>query len=230
MQVTMAAASVVIDGALMEGGGQILRMSTAFSCLTKQPIVINNIRANRSKPGLRPQHLSGMKLIGNLCNGKLTGAEVGSSCISFSPGHISKGSYEADTHTAGSTCLLLQVSLPVMLFADGAVHATFKGGTNAEFAPQIDYSLMVCQPILERLGIKFEVDVIKRGYFPKGGGTIIVSCEPVKCIKPLNLTNPGHLIDISGRAFVAGVLPIKVKFIMFYPWKLFGKFYLFSSH
>ncbi|XP_071952221.1 RNA 3'-terminal phosphate cyclase-like [Antedon mediterranea] len=203
-------AAVVIDGAFLEGGGQILRMSTALSCLTKQPITINNIRANRSKPGLRPQHLSGIKLVANLCKGKLRGDEVGSSCVSFSPGHTSKGTYEADTKTAGSICLLLQVSLPVMLFADGSIQATFKGGTNAEFAPQIDYSLLVFQPIAKRFGINFEADIIRRGYYPKGGGSIAVVCEPIKCIKPLNLTDPGHLVRISGRAFVAGVLPARI--------------------
>ena len=57
----MASASVpiVIDGSTLEGGGQILRNSIAFSCLTRKPIKITNIRAKRRQPGLRPQHLTG---------------------------------------------------------------------------------------------------------------------------------------------------------------------------
>nr|CAD7423678.1 unnamed protein product [Timema monikensis] len=43
------------------GGGQILRMALAFSALRKIPIRVHNIRAGRSNPGLRAQHLKGTR-------------------------------------------------------------------------------------------------------------------------------------------------------------------------
>lgn len=50
-----------------------------------------------------------------------------------------------------------------------------------------------------------------RGYFPKGGGHVIINVNPVeKCIKPLELLNAGDVVQIKGKSFVAGVLPIKV--------------------
>lgn len=48
----------VIDGSLLEGGGQILRISSALSAILGIPIKIHSIRAGRSTPGLRPQHLT----------------------------------------------------------------------------------------------------------------------------------------------------------------------------
>jgi len=58
----MSSSSVVgtkiIDGSQGEGGGQVLRISSALSAILGLPIKINNIRAGRSKPGLRPQHLT----------------------------------------------------------------------------------------------------------------------------------------------------------------------------
>ena len=42
-----------------------------------------------------------------------------------------------------SVVLLMQVSMPCMLFAAGPTHVTLKGGTNAEMAPQIDYTTLV---------------------------------------------------------------------------------------
>lgn len=42
-----------------------------------------------------------------------------------------------------SVGLLLQVSLPCALFAEGPSELCLKGGTNAEMAPQIDYTIKV---------------------------------------------------------------------------------------
>ena len=49
----------------------------------------------------RPQHLTGLQLINNMCNGNLKGCEVGSTSIQFVPGKICEGRFVADTKTAG---------------------------------------------------------------------------------------------------------------------------------
>jgi RNA 3'-terminal phosphate cyclase len=49
----------IIDGSQGEGGGQVLRISSALSAILCLPVKIINIRAGRSNPGLRPQHLVG---------------------------------------------------------------------------------------------------------------------------------------------------------------------------
>jgi len=62
---------IVIDGSTGEGGGQVLRTAIALSALTLKPIKIINIRAKRSNPGLRPQHLMAVKAVANLCEASL---------------------------------------------------------------------------------------------------------------------------------------------------------------
>lgn len=42
-----------------------------------------------------------------------------------------------------SVCLLMQVAMPCVLFAASPSELRLKGGTNAEMAPQIDYTVMV---------------------------------------------------------------------------------------
>ncbi|XP_068096092.1 RNA 3'-terminal phosphate cyclase isoform X1 [Hyperolius riggenbachi] len=207
-----------IDGSIMEGGGQILRICTALSCLLGLRVRVLKIRAGRSTPGLRcyflpslrPQHLSGLETVRDLCGGKLENGAIGSTEIDFTPGRIKGGALTADTKTAGSVCLLLQVSLPCVLFAESPSELIFKGGTNAEMAPQIDYTTMVFKPIAEHFGFKLDCDIRRRGYYPRGGGEILVRVSPVKYLKPINLTDKGSVTKIYGRAFVAGVLPYKM--------------------
>ena len=52
-----------------------------------------------------------------------------------------------------------------------------------------------------------------RGYFPKGGGEVEIVCEPIREIHSSNLTDLGEVCNITGRSFVAGVLPIKVMYM-----------------
>ena len=61
-----------------------------------------------------------------------------------------------------SVGLLLQVSLPCAMFASGQTRLTLRGGTNAAFAPQIDYTVEVFRPLLERFGGNLHCDVKRR--------------------------------------------------------------------
>ena len=84
---------IEIDGSIMEGGGQILRISTCLSSLLRKPIHIHSIRAKRSKPGLRNQHSTGIKLIADLCGGIVNPREIqfGSGAIGTSELHLFPG-------------------------------------------------------------------------------------------------------------------------------------------
>ncbi|XP_028301255.1 RNA 3'-terminal phosphate cyclase [Gouania willdenowi] len=206
----MDSTMVEIDGSVMEGGGQILRVSAALSAISGSPVRIIKVRAGRSSPGLRPQHLSGLQLVSDLCSGTLQGACIGSTEVSLTPGRIQSGKHTADTQTAGSVCLLLQASLPCSLFAERVSELCLKGGTNAEFAPHIDYTVKVFKPMVERFGVHFDCDIKMRGFYPRGGGEVVVRVNPVKQLHPVVLTDRGNITKIHGRAFVAGVLPFKL--------------------
>ena len=96
-------------GSMLEGGGQILRNAAALAAITGRAVRVRNIRANRSKPGLRTQQLAGLQLVARIAQAELTGAAVGSCAIVLQPGTLRGGQYSADPGTAGSCALLAQV-------------------------------------------------------------------------------------------------------------------------
>ena len=78
-----------INGEFGEGGGQIIRTAITLSCITKRPIIIENIRKNRKIPGLRPQHLTAIKILQKICDADVEGAKIGSTSLKFVPERIS---------------------------------------------------------------------------------------------------------------------------------------------
>ena len=97
-----------IDGSYMEGGGQIVRTALALSTLTGKPFKVDKIRNNRSRPGLKPQHLSCIDALKQLANAHVKGAQPGSGAVEYSPDRINAGTLLVDIGTAGSITLLLQ--------------------------------------------------------------------------------------------------------------------------
>ncbi|MBE8538788.1 RNA 3'-terminal phosphate cyclase [Geoglobus acetivorans] len=163
-----------IDGSYGEGGGQILRSSIALSCITGEDVEIYNIRASRPKPGLAAQHLKGIETAKMLCNGRVEGLRVGSTRVVFRPGKIRVRDLKVDIGTAGSITLLLQTIMPPLLHAGRECRIEITGGTDVKWSPSVDYFVFVLGDVLKEMGAEFEIELIRRGYYPKGGGKIIV--------------------------------------------------------
>ncbi|KZP29915.1 RNA 3'-terminal phosphate cyclase [Athelia psychrophila] len=205
-------ARTLIDGSVLEGGGQLLRNSVALSALLGKPISVDKIRNGRKPPGLRRQHEAGIKLVAEISSAALSGVSVKSTALDFTPGPILTGkSYIADPGTAGSTTLLLQVSLPCLIFSRSTTLSTLtlRGGTNASLAPQIDYTQHLLLPFLRaHFGIPSELALLvkKRGYFPRGGGEVCCSIPPIGGPLPaMTLVVRGEVIAIRGEARVGGL-------------------------
>ena len=167
-----------IDGGHGEGGGQIIRSAIVLSCITKQPIHLENIRKNRKIQGLRPQHLTAIKILQKVANAKVIGAEIGSTELKFIPGNIENLELVEDVGTAGSISLILQVLIPVVAISQKKLNLTIKGGTDVLWSPSIDYTKHVLRSAYSRMGIEFSVELSKRGYYPKGGGKINLRVYP----------------------------------------------------
>lgn len=187
-----------IDGSYLEGGGQILRTSIALSTVTGQPCRVLNIRKGRVKPGLQTQHLEAIKAAAKLCGAETKGAELHSTELEFVPGKIMTGGISINIPTAGSVGLVLQPLMIAALHADKPVNIKIRGGaTNGKWAMPANYAMRVLIPLLRKMGYQGDMDVLRYGYYPRGGASVSAVIMPCKLL-PLNLTERGDIVSIKG--------------------------------
>jgi len=211
------AAAMVVDGSVLEGGGQILRMATALAAIRQAPLTVTNIREGRKQPGLRPQHLTGLQLIAEMCSAATSGLAVGSTQISLQPNQlpaISDRPIIADTKTAGSCTLLAQVAIPCALYSQpgptggAALHLHLRGGTDAAFAPPVGYLQHVLLPLLRHLqGDRISLDLHRRGFNPLGGGLVelrVTPLPPGESLPPFCLTSRGKMRTVTILSYSGG--------------------------
>ena len=189
-----------IDGSYGEGGGQVLRTALALSAITGKAVEVVNIRANRPNPGLATQHMHGVRAIARLCNARVEGAELGSTRVRFEPGEITSQRLQIDIGTAGSISLILQLLLLPCAFSRGAVTLDVKGGTDVRWSPPIDYVKHVLLPVVAKLGFSASLEVLARGYYPKGGGRVRVTVSPVRRLSGVKILDRGRLLGVEGVA------------------------------
>ena len=227
-------ADITIDGSYGEGGGQIIRNACTYAAILKKNIRITNIRAGRRTPGLRPQHLVGLRLLAAASGSTLAeGNHVGSTEILFLGSNRSKttaserGEYVGDTKTAGAICLLMQTVLPFALFRgckedggdDGLLKFSLKGGTDVASAPPLDYIRYIFFPVLCNFGmaeLKHSIDLslVTRGFYPRGGGEVHITIRRLSSnsllLPPIRLTERGNIVGITIHAFASGKCPLSI--------------------
>lgn len=169
---------IKIDGSYGEGGGQILRYAALYALISNKPVVVHSIRAKRPNPGLRPQHLTLLKIIKEAFKGEVSGLHVGSTEVHMHFKGV-RGLYgKYSIGTAGSISLILQSLIPPLLYADQPSNFTLVGGTDVKWSPPIDYMRSVYISLVRRFGGIIEIDVKKRGFYPRGGGVVNVKVYP----------------------------------------------------
>ncbi|MDQ2050472.1 RNA 3'-terminal phosphate cyclase [Natronolimnohabitans sp. A-GB9] len=198
-----------LDGA--NAGGQFVRTALTLSVLENEPIRIENVRGNRSTPGLRHQHLAVLETMAAICNADVSGAELGAETIEFDPGlestaettgwngqgrgSLPGGEYEVDIGTAGSVTLLFDAVLPLAAVLESELSVTVTGGTDVPFSPPIDYARHVKRPLLRRFGLEATYDVERRGFMPEGGGRVTLELAPSD-LESIDLTERGSLESV----------------------------------
>ncbi|HKM09047.1 MAG TPA: RNA 3'-terminal phosphate cyclase [Candidatus Methanomethylophilaceae archaeon] len=190
-----------IDGSRGEGGGQMVRTSVALSVVTGITAHLTRIRENRPTNGLSKQHCAAISGVAEMTGSEVEGNFTGSSELVFRPGKEEKNHIELDIGTAGSISLVLQAILLAARNHRERLTVDIIGGTNVLWAPPIDSYQQILFPLLDGMGIHADVDIRERGFYPRGGGHVIATQEPIKMISPTDLSELGDLISVRGICF-----------------------------
>jgi RNA 3'-terminal phosphate cyclase (ATP) len=196
---------IAVDGTLGEGGGQVLRSALSLSLLTGEPFHLSRIRANRERPGLRPQHLAAVQAAARVSGARVCGDRVGSDEIEFSPGPVRPGDYLFDIGTTGATSLVLQTLLQPLALAAGRSRVTIRGGTHVPWSPCFHFLDWHWRPVLHRIGIPFDLAMTMAGFYPEGGGELQARIPGGARPGPLHLTERGALRAVRGLSAVANL-------------------------
>jgi RNA 3'-terminal phosphate cyclase (ATP) len=198
---------IELDGDYGEGGGQIIRNALSLSCLTGRPFKINNIRKGRGIPGLKRQHLACVNALKELVGAVVEGDFLGSTELSFSPGKKEPGNISVDIGTAGAITLFLQSLLPFLVFQKKRVKVNVKGGTDVQWSMPYDYFANILVPQLRRFA-DIGCRLLRRGYFPDGGGEVELIVRP-HCFKEIIMLERSGMAQVKGIASASSVLETK---------------------
>jgi RNA 3'-terminal phosphate cyclase (ATP)/RNA 3'-terminal phosphate cyclase (GTP) len=147
-----------------------------------------------------------------MCYAHVGDVQVGSTELTFEPGAVKGGNYTFDVGTAGSITLVLQGILLPLLFAPRKVTLTLVGGTCGKWQAPVEYFQNVLLPFVQRFA-SVMCKIEKRGYYPKGGGRVVVEITPrfsdyrEMNVKGFHLVAQGKLMQIKGvsHSSIAGV-------------------------
>lgn len=187
-----------LDGSYGEGGGQLLRSAVALSCLTGRAIRIFNIRGKRPKPGLQPQHMTALKAAAEVSGALVQGLSIGSTEVYFEPREVLGGNYQFDIKTAGSVTLVMQTLLPILSFAKRPSEVMIIGGTDVPWSPTVDYFKYVALEAFRRMSLDSNVELLRRGHYPRGGGRVVLRVRPARSLSPIIAVKRGRVRAIRG--------------------------------
>jgi len=201
----MTSELIKIDGSFGEGGGQILRTSLSLSAITKRPFEIYNIRASRKTPGLSHQHLQAVNATARICNAEVTGNNLRSTTLGFYPNDIQHGTFSFNIGTAGSVSLVLQTLFYPLSFAKGTSIITITGGTHVSHSPCTDYLERQWLFFLRKMGYSAEIQTIRAGFYPRGGGEVVMKINPSHAQHTIQMEDRGRLLQIKGISSVSNL-------------------------
>lgn len=187
-------------------GSKNLRLRLILSTLSSTPILIDDIRANDTWPGLRPHEISLLRLIERVCDDCAVEINETGTKLKYKPGIVMGGKYLVhDCGLSRSIGYFLEPLIVLGLFGKKPLSITLKGITNDSKDLSVDTFRSTTLQILKRFGVPsegLELKIVNRGVPPKGGGEVILSVPIVRSsLTAVNWIDEGMVKRIRGVSF-----------------------------
>ncbi|MCC6645151.1 MAG: RNA 3'-phosphate cyclase [Polyangiaceae bacterium] len=200
---------IQLDGTMGEGGGQVLRTALALSLATGRGFRVLGVRGRRKVPGLLRQHLVVVQAAARVSGARVTGAEVGSTHVTFEPRAIDGDAWSISVGSAGSATLVAQTLAPALLLRSRPSTVTIEGGTHNPGTPTLEFLAECWAPALASTGATLTLSLERHGFYPKGGGKIVLTTAASR-LGPLDLSTRGALTSIEVRSALSESLPTHI--------------------
>nr|XP_007160174.1 hypothetical protein PHAVU_002G299100g [Phaseolus vulgaris]ESW32168.1 hypothetical protein PHAVU_002G299100g [Phaseolus vulgaris] len=174
-------------------GSQNFRQRLLLATLSSTPILIEDIRADETWPGLRDHEISLLRLFETVCDDCHVEINETGTKLKYKPGTII-GGRQHSAHDCG-------VSPAIGYFLEPL---TVLWITNDSKDPSVDTFKSTALPILKRFGVpseSLELKVESRGLPPNGGGEVILSLPVVQSLAAVSWIDEGFVKKIRGTTF-----------------------------
>ncbi|KAL0377507.1 UNVERIFIED_CONTAM: putative RNA 3'-terminal phosphate cyclase-like protein [Sesamum radiatum] len=168
-------------------GSQNLRLRLLLSTLSSTPILIDDIRADATWPGLRPHEVSFLRLLEKVSDDCVVEINETGTKLKYKPGIVMSGRHLVhDCGTSRSIGYFLEPLVVLGLFGKKPLSIRLKGITNDSKDPSVDTFRSTTLPMLKQFGVPSEgldLKIESRGVPPHGGGQVILSVPIVDSLK-----------------------------------------------
>jgi len=184
-------------------GGQVLRTALALSAGTGQAFEVAEIRSGGVRSGLDVHQVAAVRAAALACGARVRGAFEGSPDLLFEPGTVTSGEFRFEIATAGAATLVLQTVLVPLAKAGELSRVEVTGGTHVAGGPSFDYLARHWTAVLDRLGLRARLTLLRAGFQPKGGGELRAFVSGWEPRESLVLEERGALLEVRGLSIAS---------------------------
>ncbi|KAG0501146.1 hypothetical protein HPP92_001218 [Vanilla planifolia] len=193
-------------------GSQFLRQRLLLSTLTATPIIIKDIRAEDTSPGLRPYEISLLRLLEKISDDCTVEINETGTNLRYKPGVLVGGKHLVhDCGLSRSIGYFLEPLILLGLFGKRPLSIRLKGITNDSKDPSVDTFRTTSLHILKHFGVPLEgleLKIESRGAAPLGGGEVVLGVPILpNSLSATTWIDEGMVKRIRGVTFSTRVSP-----------------------
>ncbi|EPS72448.1 hypothetical protein M569_02311 [Genlisea aurea] len=187
-------------------GSRSLRLRLLLSTLSSTPILIEDIHAEDTWPGLRPHEVSLLRLLEKVSDDCVVEINETGTKLKYKPGIVTGGrNLIHDCGTSRSIGYFMEPLIVLGLFGKKPLNIRLKGITNDAKDPSVDTFKSTTLPMLKQFGVPSEglgLKIESRGVRPHGGGEVVLSIPIVQdSLKAVTWIDEGMVKRIRGVTF-----------------------------